>query len=100
MNFAQQASAISAIILVTAYLFGVTFGVLGGVTFGSVRENLRMSLLEQAPDPVSAGARVILCLVTRDDDGYLRRLPPAARRKARGSRGDDPSGSPGQGVNR
>jgi hypothetical protein len=99
MNFAQQASAVSAVILLIDYLFGMAFGVFGSVVFGSIRENRGMSLLEQAPGPVSAGARMILGVFTRDD-GYLRSLPPGARAAARNVRGDDPSGSYGQGPDR
>lgn len=86
MNFTEQtAAAVSAIILVLDFLIGITCGMFGGVIFGSVRENHRMSLLEQPPDPISAGARVILGLFTRDD-GYLRSLPPGRGGAARGSR--------------
>jgi hypothetical protein len=99
-NFAAQASAVSAIILLVDYLFGLTFGVVGGVVLGSIRENRRMSLLEQAPDPVSAGARVFFNLVTRDDDGYLRSLPPDARKTVRDPHADGSSESHGQGLDR
>ena len=99
-NFAAQASAVPAIILLVGYLFGVTFGVIGSAVFGSVRENRNMSLLEQAPDPISAGVREMLSLFTRDD-GYLRSLPPNGRRATwgraeRDPRGGDPPGSHGQ----
>jgi hypothetical protein len=98
-NFAEQAAAaVSAIILLVDYLFGVALGMLGCLIFGSVYENRRMSLLEQAPGPISGGVRVILRLVTFDD-GYLRSLPPGRREATRGSLGDDNSfGSPGQEV--
>jgi hypothetical protein len=99
MDFAAQASAVSAIILLIAYLFGVTFGMFSGVVFGSIRENRRMSLLEQAPDPVSAGARRAFGVFTRDD-GYLRSLPPGNRKTTRNPRGDDSSESHGQGLER
>jgi hypothetical protein len=99
MNFAAQASAVSAIILLIDYLFGVTFGMFSGVVFGSIRENRRMSLLEQAPDPVSAGAREVFGVFTRDD-GYLRSLPPGERKAGRNPQGDDSSESHGQGLDR
>ena len=99
MNFATQASAALAVILLVAHLFGVTFGVLASVVFGSVRENRNMSLLERVPDPVSAGVREMLGVFTRDD-GYLRGLPPGNRRARRGRPGDDPVGSHGQGLDR
>jgi hypothetical protein len=98
-NFAAQASAVPAIILLVGYLFGVAFGVVGSAVFGSVRENLNMSLLEQAPDPVSAGVREMLDVFTRDD-GYLRSLPPSGRRAVRGARRDAPHGSHGQDQDR
>lgn len=99
MNFAgQTAAAVSAIILLTDYLFGVVFGMFGGVVFGSVLENHRMTLLGRAPDPLSAGTRAILGLFVRDD-GYLGSLPPGRRTAVGGAAGEDPSGPAGQGVN-
>lgn len=98
-NLAAQASAVSAIILLVVYLSGVTFGVFGSVVFGSIRESHGMTLLEQAPDPVTAGVRVLLGLFTRDD-GYLRSLPPGGRRTARRPHGDASAGSHGQGPDR
>jgi len=96
MNFAEHVSVAWAIALLIVYLFGITFGVVGSAVFGSVRENRNMSLLEQAPDPISAGVREMLSLFTRDD-GYLRSLPPNGRRAAwSGPRRDDPHGSRGQ----
>ena len=96
---AAQATAVSAIILLIDYLIGVTVGLFGGLVFGSVRENHSMSLLEQAPDPISAGARVILMPFTRDD-GYLRSLPPGRPGGPGRSQGDDFSEVPGREVNR
>ena len=67
-NFAgQTVAAMAAIILLVDYLLGVSLGMFGGLVFGSVRENHSMSLLGQAPDPISAGARAILVPFTRDD---------------------------------
>jgi hypothetical protein len=101
MNFAEQtAAAVSAIILLVDYLLGVACGMFGGLVFGSVRENRRMSLLEQAPDPISAGARTLLRPFVRDDDGYLRSLPPGRHGATSNPRGDDSAGSQGQGVDR
>lgn len=101
MNFADQAAAaVSAIILLVVYLLGVACGMFGGLVFGSVRENYKMSLLEQAPDPLSAGARALLRPFVRDDDGYLRSLPPGRHGATSSLRGDDSAGSQGQGVNR
>lgn len=97
INFADQASAI---LILVDYLLGITFGVIGSMAFGSVRENHRMSLLQSAPDPVSAGARVIFGVFTRDDDGYMGSLPPGQRAMAREPRGNDSPGSHGQGLDR
>lgn len=97
INFADQASAI---VILVDYLFGLAFGVIGCMIFGSVRENHAMSLLRQAPDPVSAGARVIFGVFTRDDDGYLKSLPPGDRTAVREPRGDDSPGSHGPGRER
>lgn len=72
MNFVEQ---LSAVVLLLDFLLGVTFGVVGGASFGSRRENLRFSLLRSAPDAVSDGARVIYGVYTRDD-GYMASLPP------------------------
>jgi hypothetical protein len=96
INFADQASAI---IILIDYLFGLTFGVIGCAIFGSVRENRRMSLLREAPDPVSAGARVFFGVFTRDD-GYLQSLPPGDRKGAPDPRGDGSPGPHGQGLDR
>jgi hypothetical protein len=96
---AAQATAVSAIILLIDYLIGVTVGVYGGLVSGSVRENHSMSMLEKAPGPVSAGARVVLMPFTQDD-GYLRSLPPGRGAASRGSEGDGSTGSQGQEVDR
>ena len=99
INFAEQtAVGAFAVILLVDYLLGVSFGMFGSMVFGSVLENHRMSLLEQAPGPISAGVRVLLCPFIRDDGGYLRSLPPGRRPAARRRRGDS-SGSTGREVN-
>jgi len=101
MNFAAQTAAgVSAIILLVDYLLGVACGMFGGLIFGSVRENYKMSLLDQAPDPISAGARALLRPYVRDDDGYLRSLPPGRRAATSNPRGDDSAGSQGQEAGR
>lgn len=100
-SFADNpAAAVSAIILLVDYLVGVAFGIFGCAVFASVRENHGMSLLERAPDPISAGVRAFLLPFTRDDDGYLRSLPPRRGGAPGGARGGDSPGSQGQGVNR
>lgn len=85
----QTAAAVSAVLLLVDYLLGITLGMFGGLAFASVRENYGMSMLEPAPDRISAGARAILMPFT-SDDGYLRSLPPgrggAAPRRSRGAR--------------
>jgi hypothetical protein len=97
MNIAEQLSAIA---LLVDFLFGVATGVFGSAIFGSVRENRRMSLLQEAPDPVSAGARVIFGVFTRDDDGYLRSLRPGGGKAARDPRRTDSYRSHGKGTDR
>ena len=61
----------SALWLMIVFLFGITFGVIGGAVHGSRRG----ALLSPASDDIlSAGARVIYGVYTRDDDGYLQSL--------------------------
>ena len=89
MNFVEQ---LSAVVLLLDFLLGVTFGVVGGASFGSRRENRRFSLLRPAPDAVSDGARVIHSVYTRDDGGYMASLPPGTG----GAPGAGESGAQGQ----
>jgi hypothetical protein len=93
MNFVEQLTAITILI---DFLFGVTFGVVGGAILGSRREDYENTLLGEAPDPLSAGARIIYGVFTRDD-GYLRSLLPGATRN---DSTDDGSGSQGPGLDR
>jgi hypothetical protein len=96
MNFV---AALSAIAILIDFLLGVTFGFVGGAILGSRREDYNYSLLQVAPDPLSAGARVIHGVFTRDD-GYLQGLLPGGA-KAAGNQdqdGDDESGSQEQGL--
>jgi hypothetical protein len=95
-NFVEQLTAIAILI---DFLFGVTFGVVGGAILGSRREDYEMSLLGEAPDPLSAGARLIYGVFTRDD-GYLRSLLPGAGEETRNDSRDDGSGSQGPGLDR
>lgn len=68
VNVIEQLTALS---LLVDFLFGITFGVVGGAVIGSRRG----ALLWPASDgPVSAGARVIYGVWTR---GYLEGLLPA-----------------------
>jgi hypothetical protein len=99
VSFTGQAAALSAFILFFDYILGVTLGIFGGLIFGSVRESHSMSLLEPAPDPISAGARALLRPFVRDD-GYLRSLPPGRGGVPRISRPRKSFGSSGKEVNR
>jgi hypothetical protein len=94
MNFVE---ALTAIAILIDFLFGVTFGFVGGAILGSRREDYHYTLLQAAPDPLSAGARVIHGVFTRDD-GYLQRLPPGGAKAVGNQDGDDESGSQGQGL--
>lgn len=93
MNAIEQLTAIS---LLVDFLFGVTFGVIGGAAIGARRGAL---LWPAADDLLGAGARVICGVYIRDDDGYLRSLP-RGRQRPRTPRGDDGSGSHGRKADR
>jgi hypothetical protein len=79
--------------LLIDFLFGITFGVVGSAVYGSRRGAL---LVPAADDPLSAGARVIYGVYTRDDDGYLQSLLPRNDQAPGDPRGDDGSQSHGQ----
>ena len=96
MNLVEQLTAIAILI---DFLVGVTFGVVGGAILGSRREDHEMTLLGDAPDPLSAGARVIHGVFTLDD-GYLRSLLPGSREATRNDGIDDGSESQGPGLDR
>ena len=93
-NFVEQLTAIAIVI---DFLFGVTFGVVGGAILGSRREDYEQTLLGEAPDPLSAGARVVYGVFTRDD-GYLRSLLRDAGGATWNDSTDEESGSQGQGL--
>ena len=83
MEIVEQLTALSLLIV---FLFGITCGVVGGAVHGSRRG----ALLSPASDDIlSAGARVIHGVYTRDDDGYLQSLL---------SRNDQASDEPGKDV--
>ena len=83
MEIVEQFTALSLLIV---FLFGITCGVVGGAVHGSRRG----ALLSPASDDIlSAGARVIYGVYTRDDDGYLQSLL---------SRNDQASDEPGKDV--
>ena len=91
MNFVEQLTAVT---LLVDFFLGVTFGVVGGAVHGSLREDWGKSLLREAPDRVSEGARVMFAVYRRDDDGYLARLLRSGDRLPLDERderlGDDP----------
>lgn len=97
MSFTAQISAVWAIVLLIDFLFGLTFGVVGGAVRGSRRGTL---FVPASDDLLSAGARVIYGVFTRDDDGYLRSLLPGSNQMPGDSRGGDCSESHGQEVDR
>jgi hypothetical protein len=94
MEIVGQFTALSLLIV---FLFGITLGVVAGAVHGSRRGAL---LGPAADDPVSAGARVIYGIYTRDDDGYLRGLLSAQDQASGNPPGDDGSHSHGQEVDR
>lgn len=95
-NFIEQ---LTAILILIDFLFGVAFGVIGGAILGSRREDYDKSLLGAATDSLSAGARVIHGVFTRDD-GYLRSLLPGSIEPDSGDTADEGAGSYGQGSER
>lgn len=89
---------LSAIILLIDFLVGLVCGVAGGAIHGSKCEDRERTLLGAAPDPFSAGARVLYGLYTRDD-GYLQSLLTGGG-TAGSPEADDIGGPPGQGLDR
>jgi hypothetical protein len=87
---------LTALSLLIAFLFGITFGVVGGAVHGSRRGAL---LAPAADDLLSAGARVIYGVYTRDDDGYLQSLLTGGRVSG-ARRGDEGAESYGPEVER
>jgi hypothetical protein len=88
---------LTSLSLLITFLFGITCGVIGGAVRGSKRGAL---LVPAADDLLSAGARVIYGVYTRDYDGYLQSLLPGNRRVPGDSRADDSSESHGQELDR
>jgi len=91
MNFVEQLTAITILI---DFLFGVTFGIVGGAVLGSRREDYEKTLLGAAPDAFSAGARVMYGVFTRDA-GYPPSLLPGSGEPAMNDTADDGPGSQG-----
>ncbi len=81
---------LAALSLLIAFLFGITFGVFGGAVHGSRRGVL---LVPAADDLLSAGARVIYGVCTRDEDGYPQGLLTGEGQASPDPRGDDSSAS-------
>ena len=94
MSFTEQLTALSLLI---DFLFGITFGVVAGASHGSRRGAL---FAPASDDLLSAGARVIYGVYTRDDDGYLRSLIPDNDQASDNPRGNDTAESHGQEVER
>ena len=94
MEIVEQFTALALLIV---FLFGITLGVVGGAVHGSRRGAL---LAPASDDLLSAGARVIYGVYTRDDDGYLRSLLAGNGRASADPRGDGGSESYGQEVDR
>ena len=90
MEIVEQFTALS---LLVVFLFGITFGVIGGAVHGSRRGAL---LVPAADDLLSAGARVIYGVYTRDDDGYLQSLLGGNGQASGDPREDDGTESHGQ----
>jgi hypothetical protein len=84
MNFIEQLTAVA---LLVDFFLGLTLGVVWGAVHGSLSEDNSRSLLREAPDGLSAGARVIFGLYTRDD-GYMASLLPGGR-PVRGNNPDE-----------
>jgi hypothetical protein len=91
MNFVEQ---VSAVLLLVDFFLGVTCGVIGGAVHGSRREDRESTMLRAAPDPISAGARVIYGVYTSADEYMIGLLPGG---EAGGdNHGIDDSGAQGQ----
>lgn len=69
---------LTSIELLVVFLFGIALGVVSGAVYGSKRGALPVPASDGL---LSAGARVIYGVYTRDDDGYLQSLLPGSRRR-------------------
>jgi len=87
----------TSLALLIVFLFGITLGVVGGAVHGSRRGAL---LAPASDDILSAGARVIYGVYTRDDDGYLQSLLPRNDQASDDPSGNDGSRSHGQEMDR
>lgn len=99
MNFVEQLTAVT---LLVDFFLGVTLGVVGGAVHGSLHEDRERSLLREAPDLLSEGARLMYGVYTRDD-GYMARLLDGGdqvQRPERDERRGDESGAQGKDLER
>jgi hypothetical protein len=88
---------LTAISLLVIFISGITCGAIGGAVHGSRSGVL---LAPAADDLLSAGARVIYGVYTRDDHGYLQRLLPRGGRASGDSSWNDGSELHGQEAKR
>jgi hypothetical protein len=88
---------LTSLVLLIIFLFGITCGVVGGAVHGSRRGAL---FAPASDDILSAGARVIDGVYTRDDDGYPQGLLPGNDRASGDPRSDGGSGPSGQEIGR
>jgi hypothetical protein len=88
---------LTSLVLLIIFLFGITCGVISGAVHGSRRGAL---FAPASDDVLSAGARAIYGVYTRDDDGYLRGLLPGNDQTSGNRHGDDTPDSSGQELDR
>ncbi|HEX7161097.1 MAG TPA: hypothetical protein VF223_07655 [Trebonia sp.] len=88
---------LTALSLLIAFLFGITIGVFGGAVHGSRRGAL---LVPASDDLLSAGARVIYGVYTRDEGEYPQGLLTGKGQASHDPRGNDGWASHGQEVDR
>jgi hypothetical protein len=93
MSFVEQLSAVA---LLVDFLLGVTFGVVGSAAYGSIRDDREHTMLSAAPDPLSAGARVIHGVYTSSDEYMRSLLVRGGEATIPDERGDDACGTEGQ----
>jgi hypothetical protein len=91
MSFFAQLSAVAFLV---DFFLGVACGIIGSAIHGSRCEDRGYTLLGAAPDPVSAGARVLYGVYT-GADAYMMGLFPAGG-AGEGNRGIDNSAAQGQ----
>ena len=97
MSFIEQLSAIALLI---DFLFGVAFGMVGGASLASRREDRDYSLVHAPPDPLCDGARVIQGVYTRGGGWVSDARRNAAHSDDARRGGNDGSGSQGEETER